>query len=928
MFGECSGLTSLDLSNFNTQNVTNMENMFSQCSGLTSLDLSSFNTQNVTTMLYMFHICSSLTTIYAGSGWSTAAVTESNYMFSSCTKLVGGAGTTYDANHTDHTYAHIDGGTANPGYFTDKNATPAADDIIQFADANVKAICVKNWDSNGDGELSKTEAAAVTNIGKVFVGDRSLTSFDELEYFTGLTAIADSAFYFCSSIASIRLPQQVKGIGSAAFYAIENLTNIELPEGIEYIGNAAFTSCLKLKSIHIPSSVSNIVGNPFSHCTELEQMTVGDGNTTYDSRNNCNAIVLTSTNTLISGCKGTTIVEGIVTIGELAFDRCAFITPPSFPSTLKTIGTYAFNACSGMEKLVIADGVETFSAYAFVSSDIAEVTFPSTLKNMDSFCFEYNNLRSVSVPSSVTYIGQGVFCNNIELEELIVDSGNEVYSSQNCNVIFETNTGRLIQASNKMTFPEGVTSLGWSSFQGLAHITKLDIPEGVTDLGNYTFYPCPALEEVSIPSTISAGGFYNVTFYDCVSLKSIYCYIKNPSDLPMTYAGPFGCNGGNVSGGDVDLIYKQATLYVPYGTKALYQSCAGWSKFQNIVEMDPTAADIFNKETGVMTVGGEIPMADALRTAGGVEEVASTITAIVWNNSTALTQSDLQGISNPNLLVYVNEAALAPSGVQNVVVNGQAREIVLTDATSGNNNFYVPQAFTAERISYTRNFAQSTQVGVSRGWESIALPFDVQTITHETKGVIAPFGNTASNRHFWLRELGSNGLQSATGIAANTPYVISMPNSSDYTDNNNLAGRVTFAAENATIPVTEVKATAMADESIVMIPTMQRQERSSEVWALNVGEVRGRYLEGSVFERDYREVRPFEAFTVHRQENTQPAPRYVPLQEIGGTTGINVMEDVRSKKDDVWYTTDGRKLQGKPAAKGVYIHKGQKIVVR
>jgi hypothetical protein len=276
----------------------------------------------------------------------------------------------------------------------------------------------------------------------------------------------------------------------------------------------------------------------------------------------------------------------------------------------------------------------------------------------------------------------------------------------------------------------------------------------------------------------------------------------------------------------------------------------------------------------------------------------------------------------------VNNASLAPSGVQNVVVNGTAREIVLTDATSVNNNFYVPQAFTAERISYTRNFTQSTQVGVSRGWESIALPFDVQTITHETKGTIAPFGNTASNRHFWLRELGSNGLQSATGIAANTPYVISMPNSSDYTDNNNLAGRVTFAAENTQVPVTEVKASAMADQSIVMIPTMQRQERSSEVWALNVGEVRGRYLEGSVFERDYREVRPFEAYTVHRQENTQPAPRYVPLQEIGGTTGINVMEDVRSKKDDVWYTTDGRKLQGKPSEKGVYINNGQKIVIR
>ena len=330
----------------------------------------------------------------------------------------------------------------------------------------------------------------------------------------------------------------------------------------------------------------------------------------------------------------------------------------------------------------------------------------------------------------------------------------------------------------------------------------------------------------------------------------------------------------------------------------------------------------------VATISGERALDEAFEQTGGRSEATKTIAAIVWDKSTQLTNSDLQGISNPNLLVYVNEASLAPSGVQNVVINGQAREIVLTDATSGNNNFYAPQSFTAERISYTRNFGQTTQVGVSRGWESIALPFSVQTITHEEKGAIAPFGSNASNRHFWLRQLGGNGLQTATSIEANTPYIISMPNSADYTDSYNLAGRVTFSAENAQVPATEVKAAAMADSSIVMMPTMQRVSRSSAVWALNVGEVRGSYLEGSVFERDYREVRPFEAYTVHRQESSQPAPRYVPVLEIGGATGISEMEDVRSRMDDAWFTTDGRKLQGKPTKKGVYINGNRKIVIR
>ena len=118
MFQYCPALTSLDVSHFNTSRVTNMNAMFDNCSGLTSLDLSSFNTSNVTNMARMFTTCLNLTAIYVGEGWSTAAVTNSTDMFKTCTSLVGGQGTTYDANHVDKTYAHIDGGPSNPGYFT------------------------------------------------------------------------------------------------------------------------------------------------------------------------------------------------------------------------------------------------------------------------------------------------------------------------------------------------------------------------------------------------------------------------------------------------------------------------------------------------------------------------------------------------------------------------------------------------------------------------------------------------------------------------------------------------------------------------------------------------------------------------------------------------------------------------------------------
>ena len=145
MFNFCTGLTSLDVSHFNTSKVTSMYSMFNFCTGLTSLDLSGFNTSKVTNMEYMFYGCRNLTTIYAGSGWSTNAVTSSTDMFKNCTNLVGGKGTTYDANHVDKTYAHIDGGTSNPGYFTAKNAG-------------------LRGDVNGDGKVNISDVTALINL--------------------------------------------------------------------------------------------------------------------------------------------------------------------------------------------------------------------------------------------------------------------------------------------------------------------------------------------------------------------------------------------------------------------------------------------------------------------------------------------------------------------------------------------------------------------------------------------------------------------------------------------------------------------------------------------------------------------------------------------------------------------------------------------
>ena len=174
MFTSCRVLTSLDLSHFNTSKVTNMCALFLNCK-LTSLDLSGFNTANVTDMRYMFAGGLNLQTIYVGNDWSTAAVTESSDMFTNCFNLVGGQGTTYDASHVDKAYAHIDGGTSNPGYFTAKNTGLRGDvngdgsvnisDVTALIDyllsGNPSGVNVTAADCNQDSSVNISDVTAL-----------------------------------------------------------------------------------------------------------------------------------------------------------------------------------------------------------------------------------------------------------------------------------------------------------------------------------------------------------------------------------------------------------------------------------------------------------------------------------------------------------------------------------------------------------------------------------------------------------------------------------------------------------------------------------------------------------------------------------------------------------------------------------------------
>ena len=891
MFCECSGLTSLklgafniekvtdiqglfyglssmlelDLSSINTSNITGMSMLFQYCTSLTTLNLSNFNTANVANMMQMFFECTKLKTIYVGEGWTTSQVTNSERMFEGCTALIGGAGTHYDATHVDVAYAHIDGGTENPGYFTESGKEPWVEPT-EHHDGDVLVATVDGiaWTYKIISEVNKT-----CQIGE---GERDKP------------AIADSI----SGIVSV--PAELDGytvttIGAWALYDRKNLTGVNLPATVTNIGRYGMDRSISL-------------------------LTISKNNPVLSDRN-ANIVVIDSTNTVIFGCNGSTIPEGIVAIGEDAFRECSFPSVPQLPTSLRSVGTRAFFNCSGMMGLILPEGLENIDTQGFGSCGLQSISFPSTLNSLGSAAFDDNNFTSVYIPATLTWISSSPFEHNSNLTEIIVDAANPNYDSRdNCNAIIRGTT--LLQGCNTTIIPNGITRLGWSAFQGMKHGLKtLVIPEGVTDLGDYTFYSCEAMEEVTIPSTVVTIGA--VTFEDCISLRDIYCYIQNPFDLDMTWSGPFGTNEYG------DRIYENANLHVPYGTKALYEAREGWKKFQHIVEMDIATSFV----DGVLTVGGSNTLAEALDQFAS-SNVTERAAAIIWQSSANLTNSELQRMVNPNLLIYVTDETKAPADRNNIIVDGFAKNIVLTDVAQGNNDFYCPQSFTAEAISYTREFKQKTQIGVSRGWETIALPFKVQTIMHETRGLITPFGNNRSNTHFWLRRLTHDGLQSDSIIEANTAYLISMPNSEEYIAEYNLAGRVTFSAANVTVPVTEI----IMDESAnyMMAPVFQRLAAQNNLYVLNVGEQRSGYPEGSIFESNYRAVLPFQAYVEHKGSN--PAPPFFVVGDLGGdTTGI--MDNRRETiTNNDWYTLDGRKLQGKPTQKGVYITNGKKVIIK
>ena len=381
---------------------------------------------------------------------------------------------------------------------------------------NTVTVIGNNAFYNCTSLTSVTMGTSVKSIGNsAFYYCTSLTS---IEIPNSVTSIGNSAFRGCSGQTSIDIPNSVTNIGESAFEDCTGLTSIDIPNSVTNIGESAFRGCTGLTSIDIPNSVTNIGESAFSSCSRLTSIVVADDNGAYDSRNACNAIIETATNTLISGCQNTVIPSGVTSIGNHAFSGSTGLTSIEIPNSVTSIGNHAFYYCTGLTSIEISNRVTSIGNYAFCACfGLTSIEIPNSLATIGNYAFNYcTHLTSIDIPNSVTSIGESSFSSCTGLTSVTIGNGvtgigKSAFSG--CKAL----TSVTIE-SNAFVSATHSSSTSSSAIFG-TQVTNYIIGDQVTAIGDFTFYGCSDMTSVAIPNSVTNIGI--CAFGYCSNLVSV-----------------------------------------------------------------------------------------------------------------------------------------------------------------------------------------------------------------------------------------------------------------------------------------------------------------------------------------------------------------------------------------------------------------------
>lgn len=476
----------------------------------------------------------------------------------------------------------------------------ASEPIISFEDSITKSICVDNWDTNKDGEISYTEAEKVTKISANIFTGTSIVSFRELKYFKNIKEIHSNAFNGCYSLTSIELPDGVTSMGDYVFYNCTNLnsvviptcwignymfancmrlTNITIGNGVTLIGEGAFVGCEGLDEITIPDSVTSIGNYAFQNCSTIS-ISIGNGVSEIGSRafDGCNGTLAINSKVIETNCaindyenpnywlynstfSTITIGETISKIGNNVFRDFESIQSVHISDSVKAIGDGAFAGCKNLSSLNMGKSIVSIGISAFGwCTSLKKIIIPNSVESIGSLAFIESPITKITIPSSVKSIGESAFCDCDNLDRVDISD-----LSAWCKIDFADKEANPLHYKDQWT----QSPSGARLYLNNEEVTYLTIPSDITEIKDYAFIGCMSPSWVEIHEDVTYIGCS--AFHNCTSISVVECYPKTPPTLGDSDV--FTC-----SYRFIDHIYE---IWVKTNSREDY--IKEWNKYQSLI---------------------------------------------------------------------------------------------------------------------------------------------------------------------------------------------------------------------------------------------------------------------------------------------------------------------------------------------------------